>query len=273
MNTIVFDLDDVLVKDAFFGILKEFVSTRYKRTITEEDVGTEYYYEKPIFGNDQEMIKEFHEYFLEHNMYDYGVLEDGAIELLKELSKTHNVVIYTSSILESVENAAASAILFKNKFEFLCKTFPFIPPSNFILGRNKSIIFSDYMVDDRVDNLTGNIRVKMLYSARHNLDISDKALYDKGIFRVSSMEELRKVVYGDFTTSEIFKIINEVFSYSIYLECDEVSMQLSNTSEATLNIEFSGMINYREEEKVKKFLHTRLGMTVNMIRKSCKNSK
>lgn len=242
MQTIIFDVDDVLVNDAFFGVVKEFCKERLNRDITKEDVGKEYYYEKAIFEDNDKIIQEFYDYFLTKDMYDYGVIEKGAVELLEELSKTHNVLIMTCATLKGREKH--SGVLFKNKFDMLCKTFPFLDPANFIIGANKSIARANYMVDDRVDNLSGDISVKMLYSAPHNMDISDKELYDKGIIRVSSMEEVRKIIYGDFRDVFEIKKLIERFVPLIWngMSLRELNISLNKFSKG-YNIEVCTDIN------------------------------
>ena len=43
-KVIIFDLDDVLYKDAFWGVLKEFCRIYLNREITKEDVGKEFFF-------------------------------------------------------------------------------------------------------------------------------------------------------------------------------------------------------------------------------------
>lgn len=268
MDTIVFDLDDVLVKDAFFYVFKEFYKIHFGEELNKEALGTGYYYEKTIFKDDDDAIEKFHQYFLQHDMYDYGVIEEGALDLLKTLSKTHDVCIFTTPILDG--KPYESGILFKNKYEFLCTTFPFISPNNFILGRNKSIISSKYMVDDRVDNLTGNIEIKMLYTARHNESISDRELYEKGIFRVSNMEDIRKVVYSDFSNKEILELVNHYLKCVLIedetIKCKEIQFNLTAGFSGTLTINLNINNNkIKNLEKFKDFMKKRLGVNVKVV--------
>lgn len=235
-ESIIFDLDDVLIMDAFFGVLKKFCNEKLGKDVFKEDLGKNYYYEEDVFES-KENKEAFFDYFLKQDMYDYGEVEEGVIELLKELTKTHNVFIFTAAILKS--RPRDSAILLKNKYEALCRLFPFIPPENFIIGGNKSIASAKYMVDDKIDNLTGNIDVKMLYSARHNLNITDKELCEKGIIRVSSMEEIRKIIYKDFTLEKVLKIVNRYLPYFVQPEliiCTKVQGNLDISGEKDFKI-------------------------------------
>lgn len=267
---IIFDLDDVLYKDAFWGVLKEFCRIYLNREITKEEVGKEYFYENAIFKDEPEARVAFHKFFLTQNMYNFGKLEKGVIKLLKRLSKTHIVIIYTSAIFETEKDYAASGILFKNKFEALCKMFPFLDPNNFIIGRNKSILHADYMSDDIVSNLDGDIDVKMLYTALHNLHISDKELFEKGIFRVSSMEEIEKVVYGEYSNAEMLELVNKYLEFipvkGKKTTCSEIQVITKPDEDTMVEVKLDGLVyevlGIENANMFEKFMTKRLGVKV-----------
>ena len=61
------------------------------------------------------------------------------------------------------------------KYKYLIKNFPFLDPNNNVFLRNKSVLNIDIKIDDRIDNLNG-AKTKILFTAYHNKNISDKAL-------------------------------------------------------------------------------------------------
>jgi len=58
---------------------------------------------------------------------------------------------------------------FNDKFAWLRKHFPFIPWTNVVFCGYKSIIQSDYLIDDQVRNLAAFKGKGVLYTAPHNL--------------------------------------------------------------------------------------------------------
>lgn len=206
-DTVVFDLDDVIVKDSFLRIMEEFTGKKI-----DIDTISSYYIEDDVI-KDKAKLQEFHDYLHKINIYDYGTVDEDAMHLLKRLSKTHEVIIFSSFFVGKIKEE--SGMLLKNKFDFLHKTFPFLDPNNFIFGRNKSIVSAKYFIDDRLDNLSGNSDIKILYSAYHNKNITERELFEKGIFRISTMKELEKCIYGEFTPQEMLKLVNDT-AYATY---------------------------------------------------------
>ena len=58
---------------------------------------------------------------------------------------------------------------FREKYDWLQKHFPCIPWTNYVFCGHKSIISSDYLIDNRVNNLLAFQGKPILYSAPHNL--------------------------------------------------------------------------------------------------------
>lgn len=186
---IVFDFDDVLVQDAFLEVLEKYIGKKIDRSNI-----TNYYLEKEFLKTEEE-LNQFFEYFMTQNMYEYGYITHGAKELLKKLGEDYEILIFSAVVFEEAKEKAG--ILFQNKYEFIRKEFPFIDPANIILGGNKSIITAKYFIDDRIDHLkNSHAEIKVLYSASHNMQYSDFDLFHNNIIRVSSMEEIEKMIYG-----------------------------------------------------------------------------
>src|SRR5688572_20912411 len=88
---------------------------------------------------------------------------DGAQEAVIELMKNFDVYI-VSAAMEFKQSLT-------EKYEWLEEHFPFIPWTNIIFCGDKSIIGTDYMIDDHVKNLDTCRGTAVLFSAGHNINI------------------------------------------------------------------------------------------------------
>src|ERR1700678_1378417 len=91
---------------------------------------------------------------------DLPVVEDSQ-DVLAKLSQPYEIFIATAA-LESPNS-------FGSKYRWLLRHFPFIPPAHFVFCGDKSILHSDYLIDDMPRNLLRFKGTGMLYSAPHNL--------------------------------------------------------------------------------------------------------
>lgn len=182
---ILVDLDYVICYPGFLKILNDFLGTDYK----EEDF-TEYIID-PIIGT-QEKINEFYEYYLKHDGYKDAVLIEGAKETLEKLSKNYDIYICSACVMYGVERKSAK--LFKDKFEYLMREFPFIDPEKIIFTNSKNIFKADVQIDDRLPNMLGDIKVKLLFDAYHNKNITEKELLDNNIIRVKNWKEIEAIL-------------------------------------------------------------------------------
>jgi 5'-nucleotidase len=88
---------------------------------------------------------------------------DGAREAVLELMKNFDVYI-VSAAMEFPHSLA-------EKYEWLQEHFPFITWNNIIFCGDKSIIGTDYMIDDHVKNLDCCKGKTILFTAGHNAGI------------------------------------------------------------------------------------------------------
>ncbi len=88
---------------------------------------------------------------------------DGAQEAVRELMKYFDVYI-VSAAMEFPQSLS-------EKYEWLREHFPFIPWNNIIFCGDKSIVGTDYMIDDHVKNLDRFKGRPFLFSAGHNVHI------------------------------------------------------------------------------------------------------
>jgi len=108
---------------------------------------------------------------------DVEVKQD-ARETIYQLS--HYYEIYVATAAMEFPNS------FKDKFDWLKKHFDFIPWSNIVFCGHKSIIHSDYLIDDHVRNLDAFKGEGILFSATHNLR-------DKSYRRVANWKEVAEL--------------------------------------------------------------------------------
>ena len=129
----------------------------------------------------QNKIKEYNKFLNSKNIYENAHILPNAIESIKKLSEYYNIIICSACINPyDVEN---SGKYFKDKYDFLIKTLPFLKPESFIFTNTKNIIKADIQIDDRVSNLVNDIPIKILFPSYHNKEIADEYLSSKNIIR------------------------------------------------------------------------------------------
>ena len=177
------DMDDVIVTNYFLAYINKYMNTNY----VEADFN-DFYMQKVIPEN---LRRDFFEYFLSNDIYKYAIISENAKEVLEELNEKYNLFIGTSYIFpEAIDK---SGIVLKQKHEFLIDNFPYLNPHNFILGSNKEVLNMDIKIDDKIDNLK-NAKVKLLYTAYHNENLSNIFLKQNNITRVEDFNDIKKLL-------------------------------------------------------------------------------
>lgn len=184
-KTMLVDLDYVICYPGFLKILNDFCKTNYV-----EDDFTEYIIDDVI--GPQEKIEEFYEYYLKQDGYKDAVVIKDAKEVLRRLSDTYDIHICSACVMYGAERKSAK--LFKDKFDYIIKEFDFINPENIIFTNSKNIFNADVQIDDRLPNLLGNVKIKLLFDAYHNRDISDEELKKQNVIRVKTWKEIEKIL-------------------------------------------------------------------------------
>ena len=173
-KNVLLDVDDVICFAGFLDYANEFMNTNYEI----EDIKT-YYIDDTIIP--QNKIKEYNKFLNSKNIYENAHILPNAIESIKKLSEYYNIIICSACINPyDVEN---SGKYFKDKYDFLIKTLPFLKPESFIFTNTKNIIKADIQIDDRVSNLVNDIPIKILFPSYHNKEIADEYLSSKNIIR------------------------------------------------------------------------------------------
>ena len=173
-KNVLLDVDEVICFAGFLDYANEFMNTNYEI----DDIKT-YFIDDTIIP--QNKIKEYNKFLNSKNIYENAHILPNAIESIKKLNEYYNIIICSACINPyDVEN---SGKYFKDKYDFLIKTLPFLKPENFIFTNTKNIIKADIQIDDRVSNLVNDIPIKILFPSYHNKEIADEYLSSKNIIR------------------------------------------------------------------------------------------
>lgn len=186
MKTIMIDLDDTLVSGGYIDIVNEYLNEDYK----EEDV-TEYQVETLLPDG---ITEDYVNYYYEKDVYSYTKLYKDAKEVLEKLNKKYDICICSAYVFK--EGLEKSYIHLANKYKYLQKEFPFLKADNYIFTSRKDLVKCDIKIDDRIDNLKGDCE-KILFTARHNKNITEEELKELGIKRMDSWKEIEKYLLGD----------------------------------------------------------------------------
>lgn len=179
------DLDYVICYPGFLKIVNDFLGTNYVEDDFEE------YIIDGVIGP-QEKINEFYEYYLLQDGYKDAVLIEGAKEALERLSEHYDIHLCSACVMFGVERRSAK--LFKDKFEYLMKELPFLDPEKIIFTNSKNIFKADVQIDDRLPNMLGDVKIKLLFDAYHNRKISDEELKEHNMIRVKNWKEIEEIL-------------------------------------------------------------------------------
>lgn len=181
MNIMV-DMDDVITGNIFFDLICDFLGEK----IDINNVKT--YYLQELLGD---RAPEFWESVKDKNFYEGDEIYEHCYEVMEKLNKKHNVYIVTSYLWKDVIDISGNSL--SNKYYYLKEKLPFIAPEKYVFTTDKSILHFDVRIDDRVSNLTDG-KIKLLYDAWHNRNISDEELKKMGIIRVYNWYDIEKVL-------------------------------------------------------------------------------
>lgn len=175
-KSILLDVDEVICFSGYIEAVNDFLSTSYKL-----DDFTEYYIDGII---PTEKMEAFNQFMKERNLYENAQILPYAIETIKALSEEYD--IYICSACVNHFDRKNSGRKFMDKYNFLVENLPFIPPENFIFTSVKHLFQVDIQIDDRMENLQGNAKLKILFPSYHNQDISEEELQKRQIVRAGT---------------------------------------------------------------------------------------
>lgn len=184
MKKLMIDMDDVICTGGFMKIVNKFLNTSY----TMEDVKG--YYIQDLIPKEKNI--EWINFFKNNNFYDYAELIPDAYDVIEELNQKYELYIVTAYVLKDSEEI--SGLLLKNKFEYLYKKLPFISPNQYIFINNKQLLDSDIIIDDKLSNLKGSAKMKILFPAYHNKNITKEEMEKEGVISVKNWKDIEKIL-------------------------------------------------------------------------------
>lgn len=178
------DIDDTIVnEDGWIYLVNNFLNTNY----TIDDVNG--YYIQDLVPKEKK--EEFTKYFVTKNTYEYSDVFPNCIDVIKKLNEKHDVYICSTYVFRDDLDYSGKAL--KYKYDFLREKLPFMDPNRFMFLSDKELLDCDIKIDDKINNLT-NAKMKLLYTAYHNKNISDKELNEKNIIRVDNWLDIEKIL-------------------------------------------------------------------------------
>ncbi len=168
------DIDEVYCFPGFLDAINEFLGSNYVI-----DDFSDYYIDEVAIS--KERFDEFNEFLSKKNLYENAQILPYAKETLKEINNFYNIYPFSACI--NPFNITGSGRLFKDKYDFLIASLPFIRPENFIFTNAKHLFRADIQIDDRLPNLDEHIETRILFPSYHNKNISDNELIKKGVLR------------------------------------------------------------------------------------------
>ena len=165
MKTIVCDIDDVICHNHFIPVINKYLGTRYKESDFDE-----VQFEKVLFPDDESRRK-FNNFYVSVDSYEGVRLMDHAYEVLKKLNKKHRLILLTNCC--HYEMPVEFGRQFTDKWKFISEKLPFLPLENIIFATQKDLIKGDVIIDDRLYNMTGDYKHKLMYTTFHNKKVTD----------------------------------------------------------------------------------------------------
>lgn len=185
MKTIMIDLDDTITVDNYIEVVNKYLNTN----LTYKDIPG-YWVDNIVPENQLQDYLDF--IYNKINIYDYGKKNGNVCEIIKKLSEKYNICI-CSAYIDSRDMANCPNLI-KHKFNWLLKNLPCVKPENYIFTSNKKIINAEIKIDDKLENLEGNAEIKILITAYHNKNITDKELKAQNVIRANNWDEIAQIL-------------------------------------------------------------------------------
>lgn len=188
MKTIVCDFDDVICYNKMVDIVNKFLHSDYKMEDFIEG------YDPSSFVHDPKKMRALQKYILKKNIYKNATLIDGAYDTLKKLQEEYGYEIYICSACMLIGHEDISGPIFKQKYDYILKYLPFIKPQNIIFTSAKDMVYGDVMIDDRLINLNGKFKTKILFETCYTKKLKKTELEKQGINKVSNWKQIEKLL-------------------------------------------------------------------------------
>lgn len=167
---------DEVMADALTEHLRRY-NTHYGERITRDDLEGKWLWD--VVSSDRHPVIDSHMRSVDF----FEVLEvmPEAQRVMQRLQMNYEVYIATAAMEVPTS--------FEQKFRWLGKHFPFIPPSHIVYCGDKGILRADYLIDDNPRQLRRFHGEGILFSSPHNLRV-------KGFRRVKDWLDVEKLFLG-----------------------------------------------------------------------------
>ena len=173
-ENLLLDVDEVICFPGFLEAINAFLGTNY-----EIDDFTDYYMDEVAIP--KEHFQEFNRFLKERNLYENASPLPYAVETIKKLADYYDIFLLSSCV--NPFDIEGSGKNFKDKYDYLRKTLPFLNPEQVIFTSAKHLIQADSQIDDRLSNLKTNANIKILFPSYHNRKIKEDELKAQGVLR------------------------------------------------------------------------------------------
>jgi 5'(3')-deoxyribonucleotidase len=126
-----------------------------------------------------------------HDVLDAYMRSEDFFEAMAVMPESQRVMRRLQTKYEVFIATAAMEVptSFQQKYRWLAKHFPFIPPSHIVYCGDKSILRADYLIDDNPRQLRRFTGEGILYSSPHNAGV-------KGYKRVKDWLDVEELFLG-----------------------------------------------------------------------------
>lgn len=188
MKKLICDFDDVICNNSIITLANKFLKTNYKF----EDVGEGYDFSALV--SDRRKLKKLYEYIVKKNFYIGATLKPNCFDVLKELQEKHGYEIYICSACIVIGLEDISNKVFYDKYNYIRSALPFVNPKNIIFTNAKGVVCGDVIIDDRLVNLNGNFKTKLLFDCCYNRKYTADELKAQGVKRVSNWQQIKELL-------------------------------------------------------------------------------
>lgn len=184
-KVVIIDMDDVITSSkSFIREMEKFLGKKIDISQAKS-----FYLQDFLEDRKEEFFKDFDKI----NIYADTELMPNCYDVMKKLHESgkYDLRICTAYIWPEAIKSAGSNL--KYKYDFLLNTFDFLSPKNYIFTDDKSVIYGDIKIDDRINNLK-NAKTSFLFDSYHNKEYTDEFLKEQGIVRICDWKELEGIL-------------------------------------------------------------------------------
>lgn len=177
------DMDDVITDGTFRKQIEFFIGHKIDTNKTG------YFLQNALEDKKEEFFKQS-----PLDMYQDAPLKEEAYEVIEKLNEVYELYIVSSYKIVDAPYQEGNHLKFK--MEYLHKMLPFINADHIIFMADKSLITWDIAIDDSLKNLK-SAKMKLLFTAYHNKNISNEDLKKEQIIRVDKWSDIAKLLLED----------------------------------------------------------------------------